>query len=173
MGSSSLTSDWTWPLHWKHRVLATGPPGKSHLWLYKFAKISYPKVCVWMCAQLLQLCLTLCHPMDCSPPVCLWDFPGKNTGIGCRALFQGIVLTQGLNLHLLCLQHCRQILYCWATREVHPKFQHPLKEITQFLFLRALATKSSKPQGPQQRSQRCERGVTCVQATGQRRPDAF
>ena len=27
--SSSLTRDRTWPLHWKHRVLATGPPGKS------------------------------------------------------------------------------------------------------------------------------------------------
>ena len=40
----------------------------------------------------------------------LWDFPGKNTGIGC----QGIFPTQGLNSHLL---HCREILYCWATKE--------------------------------------------------------
>ena len=27
-----------------------------------------------------------------------WDFPGKNTGVGCRALLQGIFPTQGLNL---------------------------------------------------------------------------
>ena len=27
-------------------------------------------------------------------------FPGKNTGVGCHFLFQGIFLTQGLNLHL-------------------------------------------------------------------------
>ena len=40
----------------------------------------------------------------------LWDFPGKNTGMGC----QGIFPTQGLNSHLL---HCREILYCWATKE--------------------------------------------------------
>ena len=35
--------------------------------------------------------------------LCPWDSPGKNTGVGCHALLQGILLTQGLNLHLLCL----------------------------------------------------------------------
>ena len=35
--------------------------------------------------------------------------PGKNTGVGCHTLLQGIFLTQGLNPGLL---HCRQILYC-------------------------------------------------------------
>ena len=30
-----------------------------------------------------------------------WDFPGKNTGIGCHFLFQGILLTQGSNPHTL------------------------------------------------------------------------
>ena len=37
-----------------------------------------------------------------------WDSPGKNTRMGCLALLQGILLTQGLNPGLL---HCRQILY--------------------------------------------------------------
>ena len=32
---------------------------------------------------------------------CLWDFPGKNTGVGCHSLLQGIFPTQGLNPHLL------------------------------------------------------------------------
>ena len=36
---------------------------------------------------------------------CLWDFPGKNTGVGCHFLLQGIFLTQGSNLHLLYLLH--------------------------------------------------------------------
>ena len=34
-----------------------------------------------------QSCLTLCDPMNCSPPgssVC-GDSPGKNTGVGCHA----------------------------------------------------------------------------------------
>jgi len=34
-----------------------------------------------------------------------WDSPGKNTGVGCHALLQGIFLTQGLNLCLLGLLH--------------------------------------------------------------------
>ena len=37
-----------------------------------------------------------------------WNYPGKNTGVGCHFLFQGIFLTQGSNPGLL---HCRQILY--------------------------------------------------------------
>ena len=32
-----------------------------------------------------------------------WDFPGKDTGMGCHFLLQGIFPTQGLNPHLLCL----------------------------------------------------------------------
>ena len=30
--------------------------------------------------------------------LCPWDSPGKNTGVGCHFLFQGIFLTQGSNL---------------------------------------------------------------------------
>ena len=33
----------------------------------------------------------------------LWDSPGKNTGVGCHALLQGIFPIQGSNLRLLCL----------------------------------------------------------------------
>ena len=61
-------------------------------------------------SEVVQSCLTLFSPMDCSPPrlLCPWDFPGKNTGVGCHFLLQGIILTQGSNLGLL---HCRQTLY--------------------------------------------------------------
>ena len=47
----------------------------------------------------IQSCPTLCDPMDCSPPGSSvhGDSPGKNTGVGCHALLQGIFLTQGLN----------------------------------------------------------------------------
>ena len=38
--------------------------------------------------------------------LCPWDPPGKNTGVGCHALLQGLFLTQGLNP---CLLHCRRI----------------------------------------------------------------
>ena len=45
--------------------------------------------------------------MDCSLPgsSAHGDSPGKNTGVGCCALLQGIFSTQGLNLSLLCLLH--------------------------------------------------------------------
>ena len=60
-----------------------------------------------MCAKSLQLCLTLCDPLDCSPPQAplSMGFPGKNTGVDCCALLLGIFPTQGLNPHLLCLLH--------------------------------------------------------------------
>ena len=34
-------------------------------------------------------------------------FPGKNTGMGFHFLLQGIFLTQGSNLHLLCFLNCQ------------------------------------------------------------------
>lgn len=40
--------------------------------------------------------------------LCQWDSLGKSTGLGCHALLQGVLLTQGSNLGLL---HCRQVLY--------------------------------------------------------------
>ena len=66
-----------------------------------------------MHAKSLQSCLTLCDPMDYSPPGSSvhGDSPGKNTGVGCHALLHGILPTQRLNLHLLHLVHCRRILY--------------------------------------------------------------
>ena len=44
-----------------------------------------------------MLCTTTCQA-----PLSM-GFPGKNTGVCCHAFLQGILLTQGLNLHLLCL----------------------------------------------------------------------
>ena len=57
-----------------------------------------------------QLCLTLCIRMDYSPPGSSvhGGFPGKNTGVGCHALLQGIFPKQGLNPGL---PHYKQILY--------------------------------------------------------------
>ena len=49
-----------------------------------------------------------------SQALCPWDFPGKNTRVGCHFFLQGNFLTQGWKLRLL---HCRQILYHWAIRE--------------------------------------------------------
>ena len=52
-----------------------------------------------------QSCLTLCNPMDCSLPGSSfpWNFPDKNTAVGCHFLPQEIFQTQGSNPSLLCL----------------------------------------------------------------------
>ena len=47
------------------------------------------------------------HP-SCVLCVRMWNFPGKNTGVGCHFLLQGIFLTQESNL---CLLH----LLLWQT----------------------------------------------------------
>ena len=53
-------------------------------------------------AKLLQLCLTLqLYGLQPVRLLCPWDSPGKNTAVSCRALLQGIFLTQGSNLCLL------------------------------------------------------------------------
>ena len=58
--------------------------------------------CACTHARSLQLCPTLCDHMDCGPAGSLiWDSPGKNTGVGCHVLLQGIFPTQGSNPHLL------------------------------------------------------------------------
>ena len=70
--------------------------------------------------QLLEIYVCMCSSSSC---VCFfdtpwtiarqaplpWNSPGKNTGVDCHSLLQGIFPTQGLNLGL---PHGRHILYC-------------------------------------------------------------
>ena len=56
------------------------------------------------CVRLLQL-----HGPSHSRLLCPWNSPGKNTGVGCNSLLQGIFPTHGSNPGLLL---CRQICYC-------------------------------------------------------------
>ena len=67
--------------------------------------------------------LTLLKPHGLYPArlLCPWDFPGKNTGVGCHFLLQRNITNQGLNL---CLLHGRQILDYWATREACTHYIH-------------------------------------------------
>ena len=54
-----------------------------------------------------------CDPMDRSPSGSSVHsiIPGKNTGVGCHVVLQGIFSTQGSNPHLVCLLYWRRILY--------------------------------------------------------------
>ena len=58
-----------------------------------------------MCVLVAQLCPTLCDPWTVAHQAPLsMKCSGKNTGVGCRFLLQGIFPTKGLNLRLLHLQ---------------------------------------------------------------------
>ena len=46
--------------------------------------------------------------------LCPWNFLGRNTGVGCYVLLQGIFRSQGTNPRIL---HCKEILNFWTTRE--------------------------------------------------------
>ena len=50
-------------------------------------------------------------------PLCLWDFPGRNTGVGCISFSRGSSWPRD-QTHVSCIG--RQILYHWATREAQP-----------------------------------------------------
>ena len=70
-------------------------------------------LCVCLCVSVcLYMCVISCsvmsdslqlHGREPTRLLCPWDFPGKNTGLGCHFLLQGIFPIQGLNPCLLCL----------------------------------------------------------------------
>ena len=66
--------------------------------------------------EMLLSCVCLCNPMNCSWPgsSAHGDSPGKDIGVGCHALLQGVFSTQESNLGLL---HHRRILYCLSHQE--------------------------------------------------------
>ena len=65
-----------------------------------------PHVCL-----VAKLCLTL-QPHGF---ICPWDSPGKNTGVGCHFLLQGIFCSKGSNLVSCIFCIGRWILYHWAS----------------------------------------------------------
>ena len=82
-------------------------PLQGHIWkaprtIWVSAFLIYKIACG--CAKSLQSCLTLCDPRDPMDPsrlLCPWESPGKNTGVNCHALLQGIFPAQGSNPGLL------------------------------------------------------------------------
>ena len=74
-------------------------------------------LCVLCLATLCgSIVISLCDLMDCSSSgsSVYGDSPGNNTQVGCHALLQGILPTQGSNPGLL---HYRWILYHLSHQE--------------------------------------------------------
>ena len=87
----------------------------------------------------MRLTRVVCVPSHVWLFVTLWTtgpqaplfmgFPGKNTGVSCHFLLQGIFLTQGLNPGLL---NCRQILHQLSHQGSPPSICHLLCQRGEF-----------------------------------------
>ena len=73
------------------------------------------------------------HGLQPARLLCPWDFPGRDTGVVCHFLLQGIFPTQGLNLGLL---HSRQIFYHLSHQEKLTR--HKLLERKNLILLKFL-----------------------------------
>ena len=74
----------------------------------------------WIVPEIVLCCAVPCsvasvtsdsllpHGLQPGRRLCPWNFPDKNTGVGCHALLQGIFPTQESNPGFL---HCRWVLY--------------------------------------------------------------
>ena len=97
---------------WKHKV--TIDSLSPH-----FILVHIVCVCVCVCSH--SVVSDFLRPSGLQPArlLCPWGSPGKNTGVGCHCLLQGIFPTQGLNLGLL---HCRQTLYPLSHQGSHKSY---------------------------------------------------
>ena len=121
------------------------------------------------------------HGLQLPRLLCLWDFPGENTGVGCHFLFHGIFPTQGSNpcllnlLHwqvdYLSLRHLESPLYLPTYLSIHLHRSQIFRSQT-FLFVGftlirviielsvcvSFLQKGTQPdQGKSKRSERCKR----------------
>ena len=92
-----------------------------------------------------------------------WNFPGKNTGVDCHALLQGIFRTQGSKPHLLCLQDWQMVYLPLALLSKNeqnrdfPVVQWLRLHLTmQGVWIQSLVweLKFHMPQGPKSRTQK-------------------
>ena len=60
-----------------------------------------PEVGLMDCEKKVKVLVTQLCPALWDPIVCLWNSPGRNTGVGCHSLLQGVFPTQGLSMRLL------------------------------------------------------------------------
>ena len=68
-----------------------------------------------------HVCSLQPHGLQPTRIPCPWDSPGKNTGVGCHFLLQGIFPTQGSNLGV---PHCWQML-CHLSHQESSNSQGP------------------------------------------------
>ena len=73
------------------------------------------------------------HQLQSARFLCQWNFLGKNTGLGCHFLLQGIFPNQGSNTCVLCLLHwqvnCLPLSYLGSPTKYQEKHKNKCKSI--------------------------------------------
>ena len=82
--------------------------GLWEFFLYLDFAVTSHRINTRLCVLLLGRVQLVATPWTLPRLLCPRDSLGKNTGVGCHFLLQGIFPIQGLNPGLL---HCRQMLY--------------------------------------------------------------
>ena len=92
-------------------------------------------------SQAARSYLTLCDPRDCSPPGS--SVHGRNIGVGCHSLLQGIFPTQGSNLGLRIRGRCFTIGDVPGHPDAVSKVlkPHPIPRNSSFLWVPGHATR--------------------------------
>ena len=75
-----------------------------------------------------------------------WDSPGKNTGVGCHLLLQGVVSTQGSNPGPLCLRHwqAHSLPLCCLGRAVKQAYSKSNRKSSAYISQARPRTKKQK-----------------------------
>ena len=92
---------------------------------------------VYAAAKSLQSCPTLCDPIDGSLPTrlrCPWDYPGKNTGVGCHFLLQCMKVKSESNVAQSCPTLCDLMGCSLPSSSVHGIFQARVLEWVAIAF---------------------------------------
>ena len=87
-------------------------------------------------AKSLQSCLTLCDPIDSSPPgsPSPWDSPGKNTEVGCHFLLQCMKVKSESEVVQSCLTLCDPVDCSLPGSSVHGTFQARVQDWVSIAF---------------------------------------
>ena len=116
----------------------TWNPGKNFFLKSQEERDSMQTVCVCVSCSVMSDSLWP-HGLQPGRLLCPWNSPGKNTGVRCHSLLQGIFLTQGSNLSL---PHCWWILYCLSHQGSPASKLRPIKLYFMFYVCQIVSVKS-------------------------------
>ena len=72
------------------------------------------------------------HGLRPARPLCLWNAPGKNTGVGCHSILQGIILQSGLACYIIFVCSFMKVLSRVFFQNSEVCLQYMLKSNSQY-----------------------------------------